>query len=210
MRGRWKKEILLFVIGAVWGFIYWGNTVWNPDVQYLLQDIKHIKLPLNWHWIFDSGVHLGIAALVLAVGTLLILWILRFLSDSRNTHGLIIAGQWFTDLILCSFLTGVILFYFNIFIQGNALPHNRQHSMAPNHTTLVFCIHLSFISIFFIFTSLSCLLYHRLTTLYTIITASLYSLHSQQAATWSQALHHPVLHSHHLHNISTRLSSFSL
>lgn len=113
MRGRWKKEILLFVIGAVWGFIYWGNTVWNPDVQYLLQDIKHIKLPLNWHWIFDSGVHLGIAALVLAVGTLLILWILRFLSDSRNTHGLIIAGQWFTDLILCSFLTGVILFYFN-------------------------------------------------------------------------------------------------
>ena len=65
MRGRWKKEILLFVIGAVWGFIYWGNTVWNPDVQYLLQDIKHIKLPLNWHWIFDSGVHLGIAALVL-------------------------------------------------------------------------------------------------------------------------------------------------
>lgn len=95
MRGRWKKEILLFVIGAVWGFIYWGNTVWNPDVQYLLQDIKHIKLPLNWHWIFDSGVHLGIAALVLAVGTLLILWILRFLSDSRNTHGLIIAGQWF-------------------------------------------------------------------------------------------------------------------
>ena len=113
MRGRWKKEILLFVIGAVWGLIYWGNTVWNPDVQYLLQDIKHIKLPLNWHWIFDSGVHLGIAALVLAVGTLLILWILRFLSDSRNTHGLIIAGQWFTDLILCSFLTGVILFYFN-------------------------------------------------------------------------------------------------
>ncbi len=49
MRGRWKKEILLFVIGAVWGFIYWGNTVWNPDVQYLLHDIKHIKLPLNWH-----------------------------------------------------------------------------------------------------------------------------------------------------------------
>ena len=32
MRGRWKKEILLFVIGAVWGFIYWGNTVWNPAV----------------------------------------------------------------------------------------------------------------------------------------------------------------------------------
>ena len=84
--GKMEKEILLFVIGAVWGFIYWGNTVWNPDVQYLLQDIKHIKLPLNWHWIFDSGVHLGIAALVLAVGTLLILWILRFLSDSRNTH----------------------------------------------------------------------------------------------------------------------------
>ena len=37
----------------------------------------------------------------------------RFFSDSRNTHGLIVAGQWFTDLILCSFLTGVLLFYFN-------------------------------------------------------------------------------------------------
>ena len=113
VRERWKKEIILFVIGAVWGFIYWGNTVWNTDVRNLLHDIKHIKLPLNWHWIFETGVHLGIATLVLAVITMLLLWILRFFSDSRNTHVLIVAGQWFTDLVLCSFLTGVILFYFN-------------------------------------------------------------------------------------------------
>ena len=33
--------------------------------------------------------------------------------------------------------------------------------MAPSHTTLVFCIHLSFISILFIFTSLSYLLYPK-------------------------------------------------
>lgn len=46
-------------------------------------------------------------------------------------------------------------------IQGNALPHSRQHSMDPSHTTLVLCIHLSFISILFIFTSLSYLLYAK-------------------------------------------------
>ena len=39
--------------------------------------------------------------------------------------------------------------------------HSRQHSMAPSHTTLVFCIHLSFISILFIFTSLLYLLYAK-------------------------------------------------
>ena len=32
-----------------------------------------------------------------------------------------------------------------ILIQGNALPHNRQHKSAPNQTTTVFCIHSCFI-----------------------------------------------------------------
>lgn len=31
-----------------------------------------------------------------------------------------------------------------IFIQGNALPQSRQHIMAKNQTTTVFCIHCSF------------------------------------------------------------------
>ena len=46
-------------------------------------------------------------------------------------------------------------------MHGNALPQSRQHSMAPSHTTLVFCIHLSFISILFIFTSLSYLFLYQ-------------------------------------------------
>jgi hypothetical protein len=38
-----------------------------------------------------------------------------------------------------------------IFIHGNALPHNKQQRNAPNHTTIVFCINFSLLSITLIY-----------------------------------------------------------
>ena len=80
-----------------------------------------------------------------------------------------------------------------------------QHGTEPHNTGFLhpFVVYLYLIHVYF-----SQSFIHSPAS--ALITASLYFLHSPQAAAWLQVLHHQALYSRHLHSTATRQSSFSL